>query len=263
MVDLVNAFSFLTDHGQAHHLRLGEYAVGSVTSADVIQAMLPFQHESGGWMALEPETPVDSPGIRSCYRALQWLRWISADNHEAVDKTATFLARHQHMDGSWHEVQSEPTPPGEIVLLTAAICRALMETGHETEVYFGRALNYLSDAWNDGTVHDPDTPIAAFTMMLPLFKIGGQSSDQHIVDGCTDKLSTAIEANTLDPADTVSIAHAALLTRYAGRRLYVRSRNRALELQESDGGWATRRGEAHRPNVTVDALLLLLWSGML
>lgn len=190
-----------------------------------------------------------------------------------VDRTAHFLAASQHPDGYWDEpnaVQGEDVPswlvpgqPGVRVWLTAAIARMLTETGHETHVYFGKALNYLSAAWHDGLFHEPGAPYHALWMMLPLFKTAGQPEDAPIIEGCNDLLLQRVQFGQPDPMDITMIAHAALNARYGGNRLYVAARDKALGGQQSDGGWATGYGEAHRPNATVDALMLLRWGGLL
>ncbi|MEO0562878.1 MAG: hypothetical protein AAF125_12280, partial [Chloroflexota bacterium] len=151
-------------------------------------------------------------------------------------------------------------PDVSTLWLTAALARRLLENGRDIEVYFGRALNLLSAAWADGTLHS--APITATAMMLPLFHVGGQTDDAGLVEGCRAALLTAVNDPETDPADIITIAHAALNTRYAGNELYIAARNRALSCQENDGGWAAADA-MHRPMATVDALMLLRWGGML
>jgi hypothetical protein len=100
-------------------------------------------------------------------------------------------------------------------------------------------------------------------MMLPLFKMVGHAQDTHIVESCNNRLLAAVEFEELDPMDVTAVAHAALNTRYTGNKLYVAARDKVLTQQQADGGFATNYGELHRPNATVDALMLMKWGGLL
>ena len=273
MVDVYGALHFLQQHGSPLHHTLGQYVVGEAAAPDVVAALLPYQRADGGWGALNPDCPTTISTMHCTWRALQYARWMSADNHPLVDRTAQFLAAAQHPDGYWDEpdaVRTYDVPswlvPGQRsvrVWLTAALTRMLTETGHETHVYFGKALNYLSAAWHAGLFHTPDAPVNALWMMLPLFKAAGQPEDAPIIEGCHDLLLERVQSGLLDPMDVTMVAHAALNARYTGNRLYVAARDKALGHQLADGGWATYYGEAHRPNATVDALMLLRWAGLL
>ena len=139
--------------------------------------------------------------------------------------------------------------------------RSLLETRRETEVYFGRALNYLSRAWERGTVHT--APVTALAMMLPLFKNGGQPSDDAIVAGCNTALLSAVAQQDTPAPALITIAHAALNARYAGNELYIATRDRVLSLQADDGGWPASSGVMFRVHATIDALMLLRWGGLL
>lgn len=273
MVDVDGARHYLEQHGTPLQQTLGRYAIGEATAGDVIAALAPYQQPDGGWTGLDPDCPAGVSVMSCTWLALQYLRWISADQHPLLDSTADFLAAHQHADGYWDEPDAitahNPPPwmqPGERknrVWLTAAVARMLMETGHETQVYFGRALTYLTRAWDDGVFQGKQTFLHPLWMMLPLFHTGGQPDDQRIVDGCHTRLLAAVEFGELDPMDVTAVAHAALNTRYTGNKLYIAARDRVLEYQQPDGGWTTDYGAAHRPNATVDALMLLRWGGLL
>jgi len=256
MVDIAGAVTFIEAHGTPAHRALARFVLGGATAPDVLAVLRPLHTADGGWDLTSPLAP--GP-IAASVRALQWLRWLSADASPLVDNTAAFLEVKQADDGSW------PAPPdapaGTDLLLTAAAARMLMETGRDTKVYFGRALTFLSGAWERGDVHE-HAPITTMAMMLPLFKIGGQPSDAPIVEGCNLALRAYIDRPKPDPAAVVTTAHAALNTRYAGNQLYIAARNRALTLQAPDGGWEAAEA-AQRPDVTVDALMLLRWGGLL
>jgi len=273
MVDVYGALHFLEQHGSPVHHVLARYVMGGATSADVVAVLLPYQQADGGWAALNPDCPTAVSTVHCTWLALQYIRWISADNHAVVDRTAQFLADAQHADGYWDETEAvlaySPPPwltPGQRnvrVRLTAAVARLLTETGHETQVYVGKALNYLSAAWNEGLFHEPDAQPHALWMMLPLFKTAGQPQDAPIIEGANALLMQRVQYGQLDPMDITHIAHAALNARYDGNRLYVAARDKALGNQRADGGWATGYGEAHRPNATLDVLMLLRWGGLL
>lgn len=273
MVDIEGAVQYIQQHGTPLQQSLAGYAVGAAAAGDVLAALTPYQRDDGGWTGLDPDCPTALSVVSCTWLALQYLRWISADGHPLVDSTADFLTAQQHAEGYWDEAdaitQHNPPPwmqPGDRktrVWLTAAVARMLMETGHETQVYFGRALTYLSQAWEDGVFQGKHTFLHPLWMMLPLFHIRGQPEDKPIVEGCHTRLLAAVSFGELDPMDVTAVAHAALNTRYAGNQLYIAARDRVLAYQQADGGWATDYGAAHRPNATVDALMLLRWGGLL
>lgn len=267
------AIQFVKRAGNPALLALAHYAVGAANSQSVLTTLAPLQHSDGGWSGTDPDCPADHSMITCTWMALQWLRWINAENHPLVDRTADFLAAAQRDDGSWDEPEAIPAPdlpswmhPGSRftrVWLTAAVCRTLLETGRDTKVYFGRALTFLSDAWDDGVLVEAGKPLHPHWMLLPLFKIAGQPEDRYIVDDCMRRLRYAVNNNELDPMDVTAVAHAALATQYVASDLYIAARDKMLGFQQSDGGWATHYGESHRANATVDALMLLRWGGML
>ncbi len=271
MVDISGALNFVRVHGRREHTVLAEFTLGMASQAQATSVLVLLQAADGGWAGIVPGVPTRVPTLTGAAHLLQWMRWLSADNHPMVERTAAYLATHQHPDGYWDEldpVRYHNPPPGMVpgepatrILLTASIARRLMETGRETEVYFGPALTYLSDAWVHGTVDA--APVTAMAMLLPLFKIGGQPSDAAVVEGCNAALLNAVAQKDATAPDVIAIAHAALATRYAGNELYIAARNRALTLQADDGGWTAPGGTMFRVHATIDALMLLRWAGML
>lgn len=271
MVDISGALGFVRQHGRREHSALAAFATGGAAQAQVTSVLVLLQAADGGWAGLAPGVPTRVPTLTGAAHLLQWMRWLSADQHPMIDRTAAYLAAHQHPDGYWDElagVRHHNPPPGMVpgepatrVLLTAAIARRLLETGRETEVYFGPALSYLSNAWARGTV--AAAPVTALAMMLPLFKIGGQPSDAAVVEGCHAALLAAVARQDTPAPDVITIAHAALNTRYAGNDLYIAARDKALTMQAADGGWAAPGGVMFRVHATLDALMLLRWGGLL
>ncbi len=271
MVDISGALGFVRAHGRREHVALADFAVGAASQAQVTSLLVLLQAADGGWSGVAPGVPTRVPTLTGAAHLLQWLRWLSADNHPMLDRTATYLAAHQSPDGYWDEldpVRHHSPPPGMVpgepatrVMLTASIARRLLATGRETEVYFGPALSYLSKMWASGAV--AAAPLTAMAMMLPLFKIGGQPSDTAIVEGCNAALLTAVAQHDATASDVITIAHAALATRYAGNDLYVAARDRALTMQADDGGWTDPGGMMFRVHATIDTLMLLRWGGML
>lgn len=271
MVDLQAALGFVQQQGRREHRALAEFAVGAASQPQVTSVLVLLQAADGGWAGVVPGVPDRVPTLTGAAHLLQWMRWLSADNHPMLDRTAAYLAVHQHSDGYWDEldlVRHHNPPPGMVpgepatrILLTASVARRLLETGRDTEIYFGPALSYLKTAWEQGTIMV--APVTAQAMMLPLFKIGGQPSDTALVEGCHDALMTAVAQRDATAPDIITIAHAALNTRYAGNDLYIAARDRALGMQAADGGWTAPGGPLFRVHATIDALMLLRWGGML
>lgn len=273
MVDIQGAFAFVDEQGTALERALMRYALGAVQAQSVIGELAAYQDEQGGWAGLVPGCPPGLPLVASCCRALQVLRWLSADSHPMVDRTATYLAGRQHADGYWDE---DPAANGQTLApwmqpgteqnrlwLTAAVARMLLETGHETEVYFGRALRTLTQAWEAGAFWGRGGPLRPLWMMMPLFQQGGLAQDKPLVEACMVRLWSAVLFEELDAMEVTTVAHAALSTRYAGNHLYLAARNRVLGHQQADGGWATDYGEDYRAAATVDAVMLLRNGGLL
>lgn len=257
-MDILAAVNFIEQHGTPLQIALMRYALGALTASDVLSILTPLQHVDGHWQSLHAIHPAEP--MQASAEALQVLRWLSADNHALMHRSAGFFAQHQNItSGTW-----DTLPPSNAPViqhrLTATIARMLMETGHETYVYFGRALNHLARAWEADTVDDPLTLI----MMLPLFHIGGQKSDGALVEACNTRLLAQVAADQLPVSVVIAAAHAALVTRYAGSKLYVAARDRALMHQQADGGWADHRlSIIYRTQTTVEALMLLRVGGML
>ncbi|MEL6150254.1 MAG: prenyltransferase/squalene oxidase repeat-containing protein [Chloroflexota bacterium] len=273
MVDVIGAVQFIDAHGSDVHRAMARQAVGAALPADVITALTPLQRDDGGWTGLHPDCPRDFSTISCTWMALQYLRWIGVDKTPLIDRTVAYLAAQQHADGYWDEpdeiIQHNPPPhmqpgnPRTRMWLTAAVARMLLETGHDTDVYFGPALSYLSDRWEAGTLRGKNALLHPLWMMLPLFKMVGHARDAHIVESCNNRLLAAVEFEELDPMDVTAVAHAALATRFAGNKLYVAARDYVLTQQQAAGGFATNYGEQHRPNATVDALMLMRWGGLI
>lgn len=267
MVDIQGALDFVGAHGAAHHIALAGYAIGALEAAAVLTALAPLQHPDGSWGGLSPSCPAPQTGVACAWQALQILRWISADNNPLVHRTGDYLAGTQHADGYWDDTAALPaqnaSPAARRMWLTAANARLCVETGQDTSIYLGRALSYLSEQWEAGALHGRGAPLHPLWMMLPLFKRVGQPTDEAIVEACQLRLRAAVIFAELDPMDLTAVAHAALQTRYAGNALYIDARDRVLEHQQSDGGWATDYGESYRPAATVDALMLLRLAGLL
>lgn len=273
MVDVQRAVAFVAGRGTPLQIEMAKYAIDAAKSTDVFPLLAAYQRQDGGWTGLDPDCPPGLSTLSCTWLALQYLRWLSADSHPLVESTAAFLAARQHERGYWDEpddiTQHDPPPwmqPGQDAIrawLTAANARMLLETGHETRVYFGRALTYLTEQWDAGLFKRPETPLHPLWMMLPLFKKGGLPEDDPIVEACMVRLWSAVLFDDLDPMDVIAVAHAALNTRYEGNRLYLAARDKVLAAQQPDGGWPTNYNDAHRPNATLDAIMLLRVGGML
>ncbi|MEM6527542.1 MAG: prenyltransferase/squalene oxidase repeat-containing protein [Chloroflexota bacterium] len=273
MVDVIGAVQYIEQHGSDVHKAMARYAVGAAMSGAVLTALEPLQRPDGGWTGLDPDCPDDLSTISCTWMALQYLRWIGVDSTPLIDSTVTFLAAQQHPDGYWDEpdaiAQYNAPPhmqPGEAATrmwLAAAVARMLLETGHDTQVYFGPALTYLSEQWEAGTLRGKNARLHPLWMMLPLFKMVGHARDAHIVESCNNRLLAAVEFEELDPMDVTAVAHAAMATRFAGNRLYIAARDYVLTQQQGDGGFTTHYGDRRRPNATVDALMLMRWGGLI
>ena len=131
MVDVTAALGFVRQYGRQEHYALSKFAVGGASQAQVTSVLVLLQAADGGWPSIAPGIPTRIPTLTGAARLLQWMRWLSADNHPMIDRTTAYLAAHQHADGYWDEfdfVRHHEPPFGMVpgdsatqILLTASV----------------------------------------------------------------------------------------------------------------------------------------------
>lgn len=263
-MNVESALAFVERHGAPHLKALACFAVGRSGVDETLADIAPRQRDDGSWSGIDLDMPADVSSISQTWIGLQWLIWLRPVDGERLDRTVAFLQRVQRPEGCWDEpdeiVEHNPPPwmvPGvhdNQVWLTAAVMCKLKELGRAKDVRAQRAKEFLRGAWqrdrkqfNDGT--------HSHWMALPLFFGSRTALDREMVAGCRARLMHAAEHNIFDPGDYIAAAYAALLT--GDTALFAACMSKLEGFQQTDGGMSTNYGDYHRPNATVEMLMLL------
>ena len=268
MLDVVSALEYIEQHGTSVEVAIARYAVGAVSRRDTLNVLEPFQFANGGWK--NPILHTHDVTLLNSVRVMQWLHWLNADNSILASRTATFLAERQQPHGLW-EVDTyvhtfdprwkfgvEHLP----YALNVAIARVLVESGHDIEVYIGRALNQLVAQWRKNYQHAPHTPLCITYNLLTTLSLIGQGDDREINVACQQHLRHAL-TQPLDILDILAITHATLSGGFSTSQLYQSTQHKLLESQSKDGSWQTQYGKPYHTLATMEALLLMRWCGLL
>jgi hypothetical protein len=245
---------------------LASFAAGTMGTAEALDTLRVYQRVDGGWTKTDKDFQGDLSAISTTWVALQWLLWIGAEGSDVLAKTVAFLREAQGPDGSWDEPEAirqfDPPPwmlPGRYenrLWLTSVVCCKLKELGHEQDVAFDRALDFLRQGW-DGARFPEFVHTHWMAMALFAMQNSGSAIDQQIIEGCRYFLYQAIVTGDVDPGDFIAVAYASALAGGAADDLGETALKAVLRGQQEDGGWRTRYDDRHRPGFTVDALFLL------
>jgi len=264
LLDAARAVAFVEREGSPVWATWARFVVGHAGASSVLEAIAPYQRADGGWARIDPDLPADLSLISQTWLGLQWLIWLAPMGQGRIERTVEFLRAHQRLDGCWDEpgeiLEHDPPPwmePGVYanqLWLTAAVGCKLAELDRLGQVHEEITLEFLRKGWTGERFPQFVHP---HWMAMPLFHLRGQTPlDYAIRDGCRAFLTDALERGAVDPFDVTAIAYGSALCGRFGEGLLARCLATMEGYQQADGGWLTHYGDQHRPEATVEALML-------
>lgn len=250
-------------------IAIARYAVGAVSKRDALKVLEPFQFSNGGWK--HPILQTHDVTLLNSVWVMQWLHWLNADQSALASRTAKFFAERQQAHGLWDVDTYVHTfdPRWKFGVehldfaLNVAIVRVLVESSHDVEVYIGRALNQLVERWHKNYQSTPPYPPLCITYnLLTTLSLVGQGDDRNINLACQHQLRDQLN-RPLDILDTLGITHATLSGGFSTSRLFQMTQHKVLDGQMADGSWQSEHGKPYHTLATMEALLLMRWSGLL
>lgn len=269
MLDVVSALEYIEQQGTAVELAIARYAAATMTKHDALKVLEPFQFSDGGWK--NPILQTHDVTLLNSVRVLQWLHWLHADQSALATRTAKFFAERQQPHGLWDVDTYDHTfdPRWKVgaehlhFALNVAIARVLVESVQDVEVYIGRALNQLVELWRKNYEHSPTCPPLCITYnLLTILSLVGQGDDRKINLACQKQLLDQLK-QPLDSLDLLGITHATLSGGISTSRLFQMTQHKVLDGQMRDGSWQSQYGTPYHTLATMEALVLMRWSGLL
>ncbi|MFW6222652.1 MAG: hypothetical protein ACOC3T_03470 [Bacteroidota bacterium] len=263
-MNIPKAIEFIESSNDQVLISLAYFLIRRQSKEETLNTISSYQLPDGGWTATDKDFKEKISTISCTWPAIQWMIWLEIPSDNILlTKTIDFIKRKQTIDGYWDEPQSilvynpkqwmKPEIYENQLWLTSAVCCKLRELNLEEEVDYDKAISFLLSGWNGSFF-----PVYAHTHWMSLCIFSGHDSPlyKEIFEGCKAYLMDAIENNTTDIGNYVTIAYHSYSCGKPANELFQLAYNKLNDIQSGDGGIMSLYGEMHRPGITLEALAL-------